>query len=316
MIQIDGVLPLWKPAGMTSHQCVARARKVLGIQKVGHAGTLDPAVVGVLPLLLGKATKLADVLHMRAKTYEAVMTLGIATETEDATGKVTACAEHVHVTETDIAPVFASFVGTYTQTVPLYAAVHVDGKRLYSYAHDHVAVIRPQRQVTIEALTVISTDLVRTHPQITFEVTCSKGTYVRTLCVDIGEKLGYPARMERLRRTSCSGIAAARCVTWEQIHQAIDGGTWKEHVLSLGQACSFLPVCRVDVSLAKAALYGQPLPWERFLDIPECLMPTVMRMSCHRGHEDVTIGLVRIDPEKKTCKRIATFAKLSDFSEV
>ncbi|MEK4554848.1 tRNA pseudouridine(55) synthase TruB [Jeotgalicoccus sp. FSL K6-3177] len=212
---IHGVIPVDKPAGMTSHDVIYKMRRVLGTKKVGHTGTLDPSVTGVLPIVIGDATKLTEILQERDKRYSATVTLGRTTDTEDATGKTleTETVPEGSVNKKDVLAVIEQFKGDYSQTVPLYSSVRVNGRKLYWYAHEGIEVERPSRIVQIKNLELTS-DLSYEEGTISFDidVTCSKGTYIRTLAVDIGRALGYPAHMSYLRRTGSCGFSIDQAI--------------------------------------------------------------------------------------------------------
>lgn len=212
---IHGVIPVDKPAGMTSHDVIYKMRRVLGTKKVGHTGTLDPSVTGVLPIVIGDATKLTEILQERDKRYSATVTLGRTTDTEDATGKTleTETVPEGSVNKKDVLAVIEQFKGDYSQTVPLYSSVRVNGRKLYWYAHEGIEVERPSRIVQIKNMELTS-DLSYEEGTISFDidVTCSKGTYIRTLAVDIGRALGYPAHMSYLRRTGSCGFSIDQAI--------------------------------------------------------------------------------------------------------
>ncbi|HZG72243.1 MAG TPA: tRNA pseudouridine(55) synthase TruB, partial [Chondromyces sp.] len=202
---MNGILPLWKERGMTSHDCVFRIRKILRTKKVGHTGTLDPDVDGVLPICIGRATKLSDYIMNAGKTYEGEVTIGYSTTTEDASGDtVEQQTVDRSFTRADILSVLASLTGEISQTPPMYSAVKVKGKKLYEYARQGIEVERPSRTVTIHELELLDERELFEGETITFSfrAVCSKGTYIRTLAVMIGERLGFPAHMSRLTRTA------------------------------------------------------------------------------------------------------------------
>lgn len=242
---------------MTSHDCVAQARRCVGMRRIGHAGTLDPAVCGVLPLLLGRATRIADFMHEVPKVYEASMCLGVATDTEDGTGQPIQAVDAVHVSEDDVVRVVRGCVGTMTVQTPLYAAARVQGKRLYEWARIQPTIVRPMRTMTVHAIDVIDIDVQRPHPTVRFRVTCAKGTYVRTLCVDIGARLGYPAHMRTLSRVECGGIVAQQCVGLDDVRRACAQGTLDARLWSIDRALSFLPSVHVDAAIALRIAQGQ-----------------------------------------------------------
>ncbi|HEY4601599.1 MAG TPA: tRNA pseudouridine(55) synthase TruB [Cerasibacillus sp.] len=256
---MDGILPLWKPKGMTSHDCVIQIRKMFKTKKVGHTGTLDPEVEGVLPICIGKATKIVPYLMDTTKTYVAEVTLGVATETEDAHGKVIEQADiEKPLTVADIDDTLQSFVGEITQIPPMYSAVKVKGKRLYEYARENKMVERPERQVTIYQITrkEISDD----RHVFSFEVVSSKGTYIRTLCVDIGRKLGYPAHMSHLVRTETGAFHKENCVTFDMIERAVLKQKQMDLLVPIGDGLKHLQRITVDALTKQRVLYGQKLP--------------------------------------------------------
>ncbi|WP_143415835.1 tRNA pseudouridine(55) synthase TruB [Geobacillus sp. E263] len=265
---MDGVLLLHKPLGMTSHDCVARIRRMLQIKKVGHTGTLDPNVSGVLPICIGKATRIAEFLTGATKTYEGEVTLGIATTTEDSTGEIIAKQKVDRVIPRDeIEAVFRQLTGEVAQTPPMYSAVKVKGKKLYEYARAGIEVERPTRIVTIHELTLLDErdafagDIV----SFRFRVTCSKGTYIRTLAVMIGERLGYPAHMSDLVRTASGPFSLQDCVTFEQLEQYIESGQLKSILLPIGKALFHLPKYEINDKVAEKVKNGAILPLPAFL---------------------------------------------------
>ena len=223
---MNGIINLKKEAGMTSHDAVFKLRKILGTKKIGHGGTLDPDVVGVLPIAVGKATRMVEFMQDEGKVYEGEITLGYSTTTEDASGEVVAETPVLSLLdETIVDEAIASLTGPITQIPPMYSAVKVNGRKLYEYARAGQEVERPERQVTIyqfERTSPISYEgeLAR----FTFRVKCSKGTYIRTLSVDLGEKLGYAAHMSHLIRTSAAGLQLEDALTLDEIAAKAEAG--------------------------------------------------------------------------------------------
>ncbi|MEC6747403.1 tRNA pseudouridine(55) synthase TruB [Marinilactibacillus sp. XAAS-LB27] len=223
---MEGIIPLWKEKGMTSHDCVYKLRKILKTKKVGHSGTLDPDVEGVLPIAIGKATKVLEYMVNTGKTYEGEVTLGYSTTTEDRSGEIVdRKAVDLQLSQGAIDKAITSLTGEITQTPPMYSAVKVNGKRLYEYARAGEVIERPSRQVTIHSYERTS-DVIIDEEQETlsfrFKVSCSKGTYIRTLAVDTGALLGYPAHMSDLTRTESGGYRSAQAVTLRQVQEAVD----------------------------------------------------------------------------------------------
>ena len=192
----SGIINVYKEKGFTSFDVVAKLRGILHQKKIGHTGTLDPEAEGILPVCLGKATKVCDLLTDKDKEYEAVLRLGIETDTQDLTGNILR-KKKVEVSKEEVESVIQSFVGSYDQIPPMYSALKVNGQKLCDLARKGVTVERKPRRVTIFEIEILDIDL----PQVRIRVHCSKGTYIRTLCQDIGEKLGCLGCMESLLRT-------------------------------------------------------------------------------------------------------------------
>lgn len=217
---IHGVLNIYKEKGYTSHDVVAKLRGIVGQKKIGHTGTLDPDAVGVLPVCLGKATKLCDMLTDKNKTYETVMLLGKVTDTQDISGTVLSEQETNNLDEATVTDAILSFVGDYMQVPPMYSALKVNGKKLYELAREGIEIERKARPVSILNIQIKEINL----PRVRMEVSCSKGTYIRTLCHDIGEKLGCGACMEELIRTKVSRFEIQDSLTLEQVSAMKEGG--------------------------------------------------------------------------------------------
>lgn len=221
---MNGIINLKKEAGMTSHDAVFKLRKLLKTKKIGHGGTLDPDVEGVLPIAVGKATRLVEFMTEAGKVYEGEVTLGFSTMTEDASGEVIQKTPILSpLDEVQVDAVMSEMTGQQTQIPPMYSAVKVKGRKLYEYAREGVTVERPKRQVMIYSFE-------RTSPityenqlaRFTFRVSCGKGTYIRTLSVDLGEKLGFASHMSQLTRTAAAGMNLANSITLKQIEEKIN----------------------------------------------------------------------------------------------
>lgn len=224
---INGILNIYKEKGYTSHDVVARLRGIVGQKKIGHTGTLDPEAEGVLPVCLGRATKVCDMLTDKDKTYETVLLLGTSTDTQDITGRVLS----VHspddpelpggaVTEEKAESCIRGFIGEYDQIPPMYSALKVGGKKLYELAREGKTIERKSRKVMIYEIRIKDINL----PRVRMEVKCSKGTYIRTLCHDIGEKLGCGGCMEELLRTRVGQFSFAQSLKLSQVEQIIHEG--------------------------------------------------------------------------------------------
>ena len=259
MRKVNGVVVIDKPAGMTSHDCVARIRRLYKTKKAGHTGTLDPDVTGVLPVCLGQATRLVEYLQELPKRYDVVMRIGCATTTEDAAGEVTQRQEvdPERITEERITSLFRSFLGEIEQVPPMYSAVKVNGKRLYELAREGTVIERQSRKVTLYELTLADIAVREQMVDVYFSCTCSKGTYMRTLCVDLGRALGYPAHMKQLRRTKSGPFAEQVAIPLEKLEeQASRGADLSAYVRPVREAVSFLPSFQVRPDRIKAVLNG------------------------------------------------------------
>lgn len=249
----DGIINVYKEKGFTSHDVVAKMRGILKQKKIGHTGTLDPMAEGVLPVCLGKATKLCDMLTDRTKTYEAVLLLGRETDTQDTTGEV--LAEYpVRVNEDQVKEAVLGFLGHYDQIPPMYSALKVDGKKLYELARAGKEVERKARPVEILEIRVDRIEL----PRVTMTVTCSKGTYIRTLCYDIGRKLGCGGCMESLLRTRVSGFCLKDSLTLSRIEELRDEGSLEQHILAVDKVFSEYPAVIMKPDFDKLVHNGNP----------------------------------------------------------
>ncbi|GFH42572.1 tRNA pseudouridine synthase B [Lactococcus hodotermopsidis] len=219
----DGILNVYKETGMTSHDVVFKLRKILQTKKIGHGGTLDPDVTGVLPIAVGKATRVVEFMTEAGKVYEGQVTLGFSTETEDASGAIVARTPVTSAISAEtIDSAMRGFVGTITQIPPMYSAVKVNGRKLYEYARAGETVARPERSVTISEFVRTSEPIFDADNQLIrfdFRVACSKGTYVRTLAVDLGAKLGFASHMSYLQRTASAGLTIDKALKLSEIEQ-------------------------------------------------------------------------------------------------
>lgn len=295
---VNGVLLLHKPVGMTSHDCVMKIRKLLKTKKVGHTGTLDPEVSGVLPICVGRATKIVEYVTDKSKTYDAEITLGFSTSTEDQTGEtVSVKPVKEPLKEAYIKAVLDELKGPQEQVPPMYSAVKVNGKKLYEYARAGIEVERPKRNITIEDIALTSPVTYKEDTaSFRFTVKCSKGTYVRTLAVTIGEKLGYPAHMSHLIRTASGDFSLDECFTFEELEQQVSDGTVAEHTVPIERALNHLPKWVISDTLAKKAENGS------VFDIPAefSAMTADARIAvCTEDGECVAIYMPH--PSKKDC---------------
>ena len=227
---MDGIFNIYKEKGFTSHDVVAIVRRTIHMKKVGHTGTLDPDAEGVLPVCVGKATKLSDVIMDGRKSYRAMLRLGITTTTEDASGEVLE-TKAVVFDEGKIRAAVAAFIGRLEQVPPMYSAVKVNGKKLYELAREGQEVERKARRITIHEIRILEINL----PEVKLEVTCSKGTYIRTLCHDIGQKLGCGGCMKELLRTRVERFGLEDSIRLGEIAQLQKEGILEEKIIAIDE---------------------------------------------------------------------------------
>lgn len=256
---IAGVVVVDKPAGMTSHDVVGVVRRALGMRRVGHTGTLDPAATGVLVCAVGRATRLVPVLQAGRKTYAATAVLGVATDSQDADGEVTARVDAGHLTEQQVCEVMTRFIGEVAQVPPMVSAIKVGGRRLHELAREGVEVERPPRTVTIHDL-VMEDWHPGTHPEVSFLVTCSAGTYVRTLAHDIGEALGVGGSLVALRRVANGPFTVADAMSLDDVRAAGEDHSLRSRLLSPAAATAHLARIPVSRDLALRMAHGQRVP--------------------------------------------------------
>jgi tRNA pseudouridine55 synthase len=244
---MNGFLNIHKPAQMTSFDVVARVRRICKTKRAGHAGTLDPDAIGVLVVAVGQATRLLPYLPTEPKVYTARIAFGVATDTEDASGTETARANASHLTEADVHVILARFVGDIAQTPPMVSAVHHEGRRLYELAREGKVVERAARTVTIHSV-ALSDFAPGEVAEATLRVVCGGGTYIRTLCVDIGQAVGLPAHMKHLVREAVGPFAINEAVSLEDL-QTFGASALRSCFVSMEQALGFPAL---DVSDADA----------------------------------------------------------------
>lgn len=250
----NGLIAVWKERGYTSHDVVAKLRGILHQKKIGHTGTLDPQAEGVLAVGLGLGTKTFELLPDHWKTYEAEVTFGVQTDTEDIWGTVLE-TEAFSKTPEEITEAILSFEGTYDQVPPMYSAKKVDGKKLYQLAREGKTVERKAVPVTLKNIEVLSVNGCKAR----FFVTCSAGTYIRTLCVDIGKKLGCKACMSSLTRTMAGGFFQEQALTLDQIKLLADSGQLEKKLISIDDALSHFPKISAERTFEKQLQNGNSI---------------------------------------------------------
>jgi tRNA pseudouridine55 synthase len=295
---IDGVLVARKEAGWTSHDVVAKVRRILNGAKVGHAGTLDPAATGVLPLLIGRATRLAEYLVRWDKEYRAVLRLGITTDTQDASGQVLSRADSVHVSEAALRDAVARFLGHQQQLPPMYSAVKVAGRPLYQSARAGRTIERKGRAILVHELEILAVD----GRDVTLNIVCSKGTYIRTLCADIGQFLGVGGHLYALERRRVGPWLIEQAQTVDEIAMRAALGTLRQQLISMDRALEELPALVVSWDQAQRVLHGGAVAPEGMDRLSSASMPVSVRLKDQTGrllaigtYDPATGGPVKID---------------------
>lgn len=259
---INGMINVYKEKGYTSHDVVAKLRGILGQKKIGHTGTLDPEAEGVLPICLGKGTKLCDMLTDKDKTYQTVLLIGKTTDTQDITGKVLSQGDTSILTEEEVERYIRAYIGEYEQLPPMYSALKVKGKKLYELARQGIEVERTRRTVKVLDIQIQGIEL----PRVRMEVTCSKGTYIRTLCHDIGADLGCGGCMESLIRTRVGFFQLADSLKLSDINKYKNEGQLAQVIMPVDSMFGALPKTIVAEEYASLAYNGNPLPSEYLED--------------------------------------------------
>ncbi len=254
MNDFNGVIILNKPRGSSSHRMVSIARRALDMKKIGHTGTLDPGATGVLPILVGTATRASDLLTAQDKRYRATVLLGTVTDTLDTDGKVIA-ENPVNAAEADIRRSVSAFVGNIEQLPPMFSAVQVGGQRLYHLARQGIEIERKPRSVTIYSIDILSIDI----PRVTIDVHCSKGTYIRTLAADIGDKLGCGACIESLTRTQSGDFLIENSVTPEQLSALSEKGEAESVIIPTDKLFPDYEAVHLDKKRADRVKNGVPI---------------------------------------------------------
>lgn len=300
---INGVINVYKEPGFTSHDVVAKLRGILKQKKIGHMGTLDPNAVGVLPVCLGKATKLCDILSEKDKTYNATLLLGLDTDTQDTSGEVISKADTDSIMELSEDKVFEtikSYIGDYDQIPPMFSAIKIGGEKLYNLARRGEVIERPARHCRIIDITVTKMEL----PRVDLHVTCSKGTYIRTLCHDIGKDLGVGGCMEKLVRTKVERFSVEDSITLKQIEEFRDNNTLEDYITPVDEMLGNYSKCMVSKGAEKIVYNGNIFTSGN----------TFLKMNHEDGQivrvytsEGEFIGLYKFNSEKQIYKPVKMF---------
>lgn len=298
---MDGILNIYKEAGWTSHDVVAKLRGILKTRKIGHTGTLDPDAVGVLPVCIGRATKACDMLTDKSKVYEAVLRLGITTDTEDMSGRIRS-ENVVNATCDEVKDAVLSFLGEYEQIPPMYSAIKVNGQKLYEIAREGKVIERTPRLVTIYDLEILEMNL----PTVRIRISCSKGTYIRSLCRDIGEKLGCGGCMEHLTRTKVGEFTIEKSIPLSKVQELADNNQIDKFIKPVDHLFLQYPMVKTTTMADhKLAGNGNPLSLKN-LKIDACYRVEGQWIRLY-DIEDRFIGIYKYSNEKKRISPVKMF---------
>ena len=294
----SGIINVYKEKGFTSFDVVAKLRGILRTKKIGHTGTLDPDAEGVLPVCIGRATKVCDILTDKDKVYEAVMLLGVETDTQDTSGAVLS-EKQVEVSEEEVKKSILSFVGDYAQVPPMYSALKFNGKKLYELAREGKSVERKARNVQIFSIEILEVNL----PRVRMSVHCSKGTYIRTLCHDIGTMLGCGGCMEKLLRTKVGVFELKDTLKLSEIDELAKAGAVEEKIISVDEL--FEDYVKVWVKQAFDVVVHNGNRVEKRM-FTEKLPLNTERLRVYDS-ENVFIGIYEYSDERKDFKPVKMF---------
>ena len=298
---MDGIINIYKEAGWTSHDVVAKLRGILKTRKIGHTGTLDPDAVGVLPVCIGRATKACDMLTDKSKIYEAVLRLGITTDTEDMSGTILT-QNDVCATGEEVQNAVQSFIGDYEQIPPMYSAIKVNGKKLYELAREGKVIERKPRPVTIYQLEILEMTL----PTVRIRISCSKGTYIRSLCRDIGEKLGCGGCMEKLIRTKVGDFSIEDTLTLAEVETLSKNNQIESKIKPVDELFVQYPMVKITTEAShKLAHNGNPLSLKQ-LHLDQCYQKDGHWIRVY-DLEDRFIGIYQYSSEKRKITPVKMF---------
>jgi tRNA pseudouridine55 synthase len=279
MQMIDGILNIHKASGMTSHDVVARLRKLLRQKRVGHTGTLDPMATGVLPICVGQATRVAEYLSESGKAYQAEITFGTVTDTYDAEGTIIRTSNTDALTLERIENLLPHFLGPQLQVPPLYSAIKIQGQPAYKHARAGEALTIEPRAVEITRLQIVDWQ----HPKLTLNVECSKGTYIRSLAYDLGEALGWGAYLSALLRTRSGPFSIEQSLTLEQVADAVEQGQLANYLFPADYALQNYPALHLDEETAQRVLHGNAFHYELDTAISQNQQSTLARLYDYEG---------------------------------
>jgi tRNA pseudouridine55 synthase len=303
---VNGIINIYKEKGFTSHDVVAKMRGILKMKKIGHTGTLDPEAEGVLPVCLGKGTRLVDLITDKNKTYEAVMKLGVVTDTQDLTGELLRVSE-VNVKLPEITEAIQSFIGEYDQLPPMYSAVKVNGKKLYELARQGKEIERKTRRVRINDIRLLAYS--EDQAEVTISVDCGKGTYIRTLIHDIGDKLGCGAAMKSLIRTRVGSFTLKEALKLSQVEELMRQDRLSEYILPPDVLFSDYPKLMMDEKHDKLIHNGNALSRESVMKMASEareLSGSPYRIRVYDSGREF-VGIYEYDPKEETFRPYKMF---------
>lgn len=298
---MDGIINVYKEKGYTSHDVVAKLRGILKTKKIGHTGTLDPDAEGVLPVCIGKATKLVDLITEKDKTYQAVGKLGITTDTQDITGKVIKTSE-VDISPEELSKVIDSYIGEYLQLPPMYSAIKVDGKKLYELARQGKEIERDRRRVIIRDIRLLHYSA--EEKEFGVIVDCGKGTYIRTLLYDIGDTLGCGATMKSLIRTRVGTFLLDEALKLSKIEELVKTDMLTPHIVTVDEMFSHYTKLIVTGETQKRIYNGNIFTPEQ---VPELNLEELTDMVRVYDSEEHFVGLYAFRSEEKLFKPVKMF---------
>ncbi len=298
---MNGIINVYKEQGYTSHDVVAKMRGILKMKKIGHTGTLDPDATGVLPVCLGKATKLVDMITDKDKTYEAVLKLGITTDTQDITGTVLKTAE-VTVDIVRITEVVKSYIGEYFQLPPMYSAIKVNGKKLYELARQGKEIDRERRKVIIKDIRILAYS--EEAKEVLLSVDCGKGTYIRTLLHDIGENLGCGGTMKSLVRTAVGNFQIGQALKLSEIEALVQDHSLHEYIIAIDHFFQSYTKINIDRQHHKLIYNGNSFNKEHLIQTELEDATEFVRVY---DAEDNFVGIYRHDKEEDLYKPVKMF---------
>ena len=300
---MNGLINILKPPNATSFDIVSFIRKKLNIKKVGHSGTLDPMAVGVLPICIGKGTKLINYMQYDSKTYRCELTLGANTDTQDIWGEVIEEFDTAHITDDMIVDTFKSFVGKQTQIPPMYSALKVNGRKLYELAREGIEIERKPRDIQIYRLDIINIDKTR----IIFDAEVSKGTYIRTLCYDIGKTLNTGGFMSFLSRTECGVFSLENTVTVEEIMESTIDEIKEKYLIGLDYPIDDMPRVEIHPFAKRFLINGVPVKEQGILSKPDIKDNDLIRV--YVDDEFYAIGKYRNNDKHQGDIKVVTLFK-------